>query len=110
MLDVAERMISILSELHARGFAHGDPHSGNWLLGDPEDLSTLKLIDFGLAAPLSSTGDHRPLGVRTDLEEIQQWIQAATKRSLPHYEWKTSQRLNPLDSLSQAPDPRNVVG
>ena len=48
-LAIADRMRIILAELHAEGITHGDVHIGNWLLGDPNDLSTLKLIDFDSA-------------------------------------------------------------
>ena len=69
-LNVAARMLYILNQLHAAGFAHGDAHWGNWLMDDPSDLSTLKLIDFGMAKPILP--DSPPPGeVILDSDQVQ---------------------------------------
>ena len=60
VLDVADRMVTILDELHAFGVVHDDPHAGNWLLTDPEDMSTLKLIDYGKAVYYGHRGSVPP--------------------------------------------------
>ena len=48
-LAVADRMIDIVDDLHKRNVAHMDLHTGNWLIMNPHDLTTVKLIDFGRA-------------------------------------------------------------
>ena len=50
VLDITDRMLEIITELHSAGIAHRGAHLDNWLLGTPHDLSTLKLIDFGEAS------------------------------------------------------------
>lgn len=49
------RMLETLTSLHKSGWAHGDAHLSNWMtpVGGSFDPSSLKLIDFGWAAPLS---------------------------------------------------------
>ena len=44
----AARSIEILKEIHDRGIVHGDIHSGNIVIENPDDIeSTTKIIDFG---------------------------------------------------------------
>ena len=54
MLDVIDKMLGVLVQLHAAGVTHGDTQMANWLLENPNDLSTLKLIDFGMAVRISN--------------------------------------------------------
>ena len=42
------RMVDVIHDLHTAGVAHRDLHLGNWL-GNPQDLRSLTLIDFGSA-------------------------------------------------------------
>jgi len=46
LLDLARRLATSYSELHARGVAHGDVHPGNAIVAPDE---TIRLLDFGLA-------------------------------------------------------------
>lgn len=49
MLLIARQGITILRDLHASGFVHGDMHPGN--LAFDETTGVLSLIDFGLSHP-----------------------------------------------------------
>ena len=46
---VAWRMVSALRHIHSRGVVHRDVKVDNIMLGKADNLSTAKLIDFGLA-------------------------------------------------------------
>ena len=120
MLDVVDRMPAILGDLHARGYAHMDPHAANWLLGDPTDLNTLKLIDFGMALPLPppTDDDVPPPGVKVDLEELQYLVytiiadSSKDKRfppTLPIEDEPTSESIRSLTSLARPEECRGIV-
>ena len=51
----AAMMVLILQQLHAHGIIHGDIHRSNILLADPDDVSTVKLVDLGRSIPFISS-------------------------------------------------------
>jgi serine/threonine protein kinase len=54
------RVARALARLHAAGFAHRDVKLENLLLARPNDLSSLKLADFGFATVVSDDKGRRP--------------------------------------------------
>ena len=54
------RVARALARLHAVGFAHRDVKLENLLLARPNDLSSLKLADFGFATVVSDDKGRRP--------------------------------------------------
>ena len=58
--QLAATMIRILQRLHAHGIIHGDIHDCQWVVADPVDVATVKLIDFGHSVPFIDwrTGAH----------------------------------------------------
>eukprot|EP01018_Ginkgo_biloba_P035989 Gb_15953 [translate_table: standard] len=56
------KLISILDEMHSRGYGHGDVKPENMLLGRPrtQDESKLLFTDFGLASRWkdNTSGEH----------------------------------------------------
>ena len=54
------RIARALARLHAAGFAHRDVKLENLLLARPNDLSSLKLADFGFATVVSDDKGRRP--------------------------------------------------
>jgi serine/threonine protein kinase len=47
-LGLAQRLVRIVEQVHAGGFAHGDVHPGNFLVDDTGEVT---LIDFEMARP-----------------------------------------------------------
>ena len=60
--SLAANVITIVQRLHAYGIIHGDIHDCQLVLGDPTDVATVKLIDFGRSVPYVDplTGVHIP--------------------------------------------------
>ncbi len=52
LLDLGERVLAAYAHLHREGFLHGDVHPRNVLV---EADGRVRLIDFGLAAPVEAT-------------------------------------------------------
>eukprot|EP01137_Pigoraptor_chileana_P016262 Opistho-2@5727 len=65
VLLLALRLVDALQAVHAQGVIHRDLSPGNVLLS-PQGLAVVSLIDFGLAAEISS---ERPLLLRADVME-----------------------------------------
>jgi calcium-dependent protein kinase len=43
-------LLSAVGHVHSKNYVHRDLKPDNILINDPEDLSTIKLADFGLSA------------------------------------------------------------
>eukprot|EP00873_Tetraselmis_striata_P021677 jgi/Tetstr1/441941/TSEL_030148.t1 len=55
---IAHVLLRALAHLHGRGIAHRDLKLGNVMFGEGDCLSSLKIIDFGLASKLTQDKPH----------------------------------------------------
>ena len=60
--QVFKTLISALAHIHAAGVVHRDIKLENLVLAEPHDVSSVRLIDFGLAADLSGPPLHTVCG------------------------------------------------